>query len=178
MDNFDIKGSWYYDFGENGPLDTTINYVELYFGDSSFYGQDETFGQGRDRLYMVDKDSIYFGDDSTDLKPFYKFLAFEQDTLWLKANPKILKNKDTVFYVKFAKNEYGHYDLTWTDENRDSLREKVAYDYNRRMWKYHAFKWGDTKLYDSLENLGYWKWNMKEIRDAKQKEKEYLKGLD
>jgi hypothetical protein len=127
---------------------------------------------------MLDKDSIYFGDDSTDLKPFYKIITFRHDTLWLKANPKILKNRDTVFYVKFPANEYGHYDLTWTNENRDSLREKVVYDYNRRMWKYHAFKWGNMKIYDSLENLGYWKWNMKEIRDAEQKEKEYLKRLE
>jgi hypothetical protein len=161
----DLRGSWYFDVGDWGPIDTTINYTELYFSDSSFYGQDEVMGQGHKRLYMVTPDSIYYGDDSTNLKPFYKILGLKKDTLWLKANPKILNKLDTVFYVRFPKDEFGHYDLTWTSENRDSLRMKVPFDYNRRMWKYHAFRNGAIKTYDSLERAGHWKWSMNEIRE-------------
>jgi len=173
VDNLDLKGSWYFDVAEWGPIDTTVNYNELYFGDSIFYSQNETIGQGHERLYLVTEDSIYYGDNIDDLRPFYKIIKLTSDTLWLKANPKILNNRDTVFYVKFPDNEFGHYDLTWTSENTDSLREKVIIDYNRRMWKYHFFKSDDMRLYDSLENLGVWRWNMKTIKDGEQKEKEH-----
>ena len=173
-DKIDLKGSWYYDFGEWGQIDTTINYVELYFGDSILYGQDEVMGHGRRRMYTIVSDSIYYGDDSNDLKPFYKIIGLKLDTLWLKANPKILNNQDTVFYVRLPSGEYGHFDLTWTPENTDSLKEKVLYDYNRRMWKYHSFKSGNMNRYDSLEALGYWKWNMKEIEEARDRERDYL----
>jgi hypothetical protein len=170
-----IKGSWYFDLGEWSPIDSGVDYTELYFTDSSYYAQDEAFGQSRDLKYLLTNDSLYFeGMDPDSLNPFYKIISFNNDTLWLKANPKYLKNRDTLFLVKFPKGEVGRYDLRWTTDNRDSLNHKVIIDYERRMWKYHAFKYGDMEKFDSMERVGNWRWTMKDVNEGARREKDYL----
>lgn len=171
--NIALKGSWYYE--ETSWGDSTRDYVELYFGDTTYYAQAVTFGTLHDRAFKVTSDSLFYGETSRDLLPFYKIIKLKGDTLWLQANQRLLKRGDTIYYVKFPKGEFGHYDLTWTSENRDSLNQKIVSDFTRRMLKYWAIKTGDMREYDSLTKAGYWEWTMKEIREEEEREKEYLK---
>jgi hypothetical protein len=131
-DKWDIRGSWYLNYTDWEPLDSAHNYVEMYITDTTLYGQDEMSGQSADHKYRVMSDSIFFEESKMKLVPLYKILSYKQDTLRLLVNKKYFKKLDTVFWVRFSKEEFGHYDLKWTSENADSLNQKLAVDWNRR----------------------------------------------
>ena len=148
------------------PLDSAHNYVEMYITDSTLHGQDEMSGETADHKYLVTNDSIFFEESKLKLVPLYKILSYKQDTLRLLVNKKYFKRLDTVFWVRFPKEEFGHYDLKWTPENTDSLNQKLAVDWNRRRWKYYAMTYNDMDTYDSLLSAGYWTWTMKDIKQG------------
>ena len=167
-----IKGSWYLDFG-NGVNSDSINYAEAYVNDTILYFQDELIGQTRDQSYRLSGDSILkCFDASKDCKyiPMYKILKISNDTLFLIVHPKYRKGDNRTYWVRLPKNEFGHYDLNWTVQNRDSLRKKVVVDYQRRQDWFYATKYHVMKSFDSLVNAGYYNWSMKNFaRDTETK---------
>jgi hypothetical protein len=153
----DLNGNWYLDYGW-GPIDTTINYTEFYIKDSVLSATDETAGQSRPQRILIKDDSIYFSGyyDFQDIVSYYKILKLSNDTLWLRFNPYLNAQWDTVFWVKLPANEKGLYDHNWTDKNKDSLFNQSYKDYHRRMWRHHYFMQGELKTYDSLLKSGNW----------------------
>jgi hypothetical protein len=171
----DIKGSWYFDTGEDGEIEPSINYSEIYITDSLYYIQDETFGQNPPNKYYLTNDTMMISALSNNLQRTFiyahKIIGLIGDTLVLKG---IARDGSITDYkiIKLPKGELGHYDYNWTEENKDSLNFKIVNDYHRRMWKYHYQKANDLRTYDSLLNAGRWDWTMKDILEAEKREKE------
>lgn len=90
--------------------------------------------------------------------PMYKIERTASDTLFLFVNPLYKKGNNRTYWVRFPKNEFGHYDLIWNDQNSDSLKWK----YDRRRYKFCMTKYGELYRYDSLLKAGYFKWSVKD----------------
>jgi hypothetical protein len=163
----DIRGSWYTDEtkGQSAEPFDGIDYTEVYFGDTSWFAQNDAYGTLHISAYKVTSDSIYLGDDSHHLEPREKILSLKGDTLWLKINPKFSRNLDTVYWVRLPKGEFGYYDQERTPQNEDSLYWKTVFDYDRRKWKFWAYKTGNMTVYDSMLAAGHWAWTMDSIKD-------------
>lgn len=179
-DKWEIKGSWYYaeTWGDE-PSDSTIDYTEMYFNDSTYYPQTEAFGQTYDRKYKVSGDSLFFEDKDSQLVSFYKIDRFVNDTIWLISNPKYIKNLVKKFWVRFPANEKGHYEYNWNPEDADSLEWAIVYDYDRRKFKYYATLANRLGAYDSALKAGRWNWTMKDeqIQERLEREKKWKRNL-
>lgn len=163
-----IRGSWYTDLKNgDGVYDTISNYCEIYVNDTTLFYQEELMGTTYDQEYYIEDDSIFkcFGTgDSCKFIPMYKIVKIGVDTIWLTVNEKFAKGNSETLWVRFPKDELGYYDFTWTDENRDSLRERGTYDYDRRRAKYYSIKYNRPDYYDSMVKAGTWNWTMNEVK--------------
>jgi hypothetical protein len=167
-ENFRLRGSWYYGRPTDGlPLD----YTELYFNDTTYYPQSETFGQWyHPEKYKLTKDSIYYLDrGDKKFVSYYKILTIKNDTLFLRPSQRVTPAND-IYWVRLPENEKGHYDHSWAGANADSLNYAIRNDWHRRMIRYHMFLNNDLKTYDSLVAAGFWKFNMKNVAEEKSRQ--------
>lgn len=167
-DNYSIRGSWYTDLKNgDGAYDSVTNYAEIYVNDTTLYFQEELMGQTGNQAYFIRGDSIYkcfhTGSDCSYI-PMYHIEKLMDDTIWLSVNAKYAQRNPRTYWVRLPQGEYGHYDLKWTRANNDSLKNKVVYDYQRRLAHFYAIKSDQLEKYDSLLRMGYWDWNMDSIR--------------
>jgi hypothetical protein len=174
--NFDIRGSWYADFGNGGNFDSLVNYGELYITDTTVEIQEERFGQHPPYKYYIEGDSI-FTSAIRDSIPMFKIDKFYKDSIFVSVNLKYVgkNNHKTEIWRRLPKGEKGYYDHTWTSLNKDSLEHAIVNDWYRRMNKFHSYRLGRPEYYDSLLQSGTWDWNMKQIREGEEREKEYLR---
>jgi hypothetical protein len=174
-ERLDIRGSWYFDEGNGGDFDSLVNYTEAYVGDSLIEFFNERGGQYSPRRYVLTTDSILIGHGRGRLRSICKIIGLIGDTLRL--NPRFVSKNGLfeTFWVRLPSGEKGAYDHTWTNENRDSLKIAIGEDWNRRRWKYHCQRVHRMDYFDSLTRAGTWKWTMKEVREAEEREKEYIR---
>jgi hypothetical protein len=164
--DWSIVGSWYTDLQDRGePEDSIANYGEIYVNDSTLYYQEEVMGQGMVQSYFIRNDTIYkcyTSEKGCKFIAMFKIKSFRNDTLWLTLNKEYTKRDTSIFWVRFPKDEKGHYEHSWTKENSDSLGWAVVYDYDRRRHKYYSILGNSLHVYDSALKAGAFKWDMNE----------------
>jgi hypothetical protein len=166
---FDIRGSWFtIDATESSDLS---RYTEVYVLDSTIWYQLGFLGPTRYQSYYLKNDTIFkcFGIQPCDFIPMYRLKEYRNDTLWLVINSKYIQEDSNSYWVRLPKDEKGPYEVPKTKENSDSLRTKFEYDYDRRKWKWYLRH--DLKKYDSMVEVGTWKWSMEEEREWREKNK-------
>jgi hypothetical protein len=176
FDRIEIRGSWYADLGDGGVYNTLVNYCELYITDTTIEIFEERFGQQPPYKYYIKGDSI-FTSAVYDSIPMFKIDKFYNDSIFLRVNPQFLgkSNHKKAIWRRLANGEKGYYYNTWTLVNQDSLVYTIGNDWFRRRIKFHSYRLGRPEYYDSLLESGEFDWNMKEVREAEEREKEWLR---
>lgn len=165
-----LRGNWYFH-------DESLGYSEVYLNESDYILASELGGVSSGKKYLIKNDSIYFQEANGNFNSYFKIISINMDTLWL--NRKGSDKNFNEFWVRFPINEFVEYDTRKSPEIADSMEYKLQTDFDRRRVRYYAVKTNNLSRYDSLINAGYWRWDMKKVKETKEKTIQQLeKRLD